>query len=208
MLHHLKKLYTANKDSGYALAEIKVVENKFNITLPKSLKEYLLTIGKMSFNQDGMFELRFPHLYEEDGYYVFYECNYMSFRWAIHKGNLTEDNPLIYEQRFFNLENVVWEKTKTNVEDGLFFMALMNGAFNGQLSYTNRALVAEDDFSGVMQQISTGWNFYKTICDNQIYFNNNFTEVILNEEYGICCGTMDQSTYSKTIETLTLNWEK
>lgn len=141
----IKELFEVDTDCGIDEKDILKAEADLSITLPKTLKEYYLQLGKHPLNCNQDFLLLPEHkdnkstqsIFLEGDMIVFYRENQSCHMWGIKTSDAGIDNPPVYRKE--NDDVSQWELDTDNLNDFLIAMAFWQLNF----SYPNTAYCLE-----------------------------------------------------------------
>ena len=213
-LQIIRKLYNLAEDAnhGYSEAEIAALEDRLNVRLPASLREYYLSLGKNkavndSFNRlTSLGEIGFS----EDDHLVFYEEHQAVVLWGIEKQALSAADPAVYGT--YDSARREWFMDAATTEHFLLSMAWWNGALGG-LRYTAYTDLEQDLAPEKIAAITANWQEQQGVSNQLLrFFTNDFEDVlVLTIEHdgqinGVYTGTNSEEKYKTIIGTLDMEW--
>lgn len=196
---------------GFNETEIQKVEERLNITLPKSLKQYYLTLGKNKAINETFNRLLPPDQidFTDNKYLVFYEENQAVVIWGIQEKDLSSDNPKVYAS--YDNERAEWILDSDTTENFLLSMAYWNGVLGG-LKYT--ANVSKELSQEVINKVEQNWKEQKDITQQMLRFftNDNLEILVLTTDHGqgingLYIGSNDKERYEGIIKKLDIKWD-
>ena len=213
-LQIIRKLYNLAEDAnhGYSEAEIAALENRLQIQIPASLREYYLSLGRNkavndSFNRlTSLGEIGFS----EDDHLIFYEENQAVVLWGIEREALLASNPAVYGT--YDSSRKEWFIDADTTEHFLLSMAWWNGALGG-LRYTAYTDLETDVSPENITAVTANWQEQKGISNQLLrFFTNDFEDIlVLTTELdgrvnGVYTGTNREEKYQTIIDTLNMEW--
>lgn len=188
-------------NDGFDVETIENAETRLGQTIPKLLKEFYTTVGKLDIFMSSFQRFIKPEdLFYEDGKLVFLEENQKVCFWGVNKEN-KEDNPSVYQIQ--NIDNAVWYSEEILLSD--FLQMIMYGQcaeggyqFSGAIYDMDQAELSE-----FIEEITTK-NWQKVVDHNNwiIYENNRkliwyFTDEDgnLSEDYPLFVSTQTKEDF-------------
>jgi hypothetical protein len=212
-LEVIKTLYNISNNESYGFNELEIekAEKRLNIILPKSLRQYYLSLGKNKAINETFNHLLLPDQidFTDDKYLIFYEENQAVVLWGIYEKDFSSNNPKIYGS--YDNERSEWFLDSENTEDFLLSMAYWNGVLGG-LKYT--ANVSEDLDQEIINKIEQNWKEQKNITQQMLRFftNDNLEILVFTTDHdksinGLYIGSNDKEKYEDIIKKLDIEWD-
>ncbi|MCW3463054.1 SMI1/KNR4 family protein [Chitinophaga nivalis] len=213
-LQIIRKLYNLSEDAnqGYTEEVLAAMEERLQIQLPSSLRQYYLTLGNNKVVNDTFNRLLTPADtgFTEDDYLVFYEENQGVVLWGIKRTDLQQDNPPVYGT--YNPAGQEWFLDAGTTENFLLSMAYWNGALGG-LPHTAFTEEEADLTAENIRIITDNWQELSGISHQLLrFFTNREEEIIVcttDEKRAInsiYVGTHDEAIFQAIMERLPLEW--
>ncbi|KFF13650.1 hypothetical protein [Flavobacterium hydatis] len=205
---------TAEKLLGRSLTnndgfEVKIIENaetRLGQEIPKLLKEFYITVGKLDIFMSSFQRFIKPEdLFYEDDKLVFLEENQKVCFWGVDKEN-KEDNLLVYQVQ--NIDNAVWYSEEILLSD--FLQMIMYGQC-AEGGYTFSGAIYDmdkDELSEFIEEITTK-NWQKVVDHNNWIIYENDRKLIwyftdedgnLSEDYPLFVSTQTKEDFLETEE--------
>lgn len=211
-INHIKKLYNLVDDFGFAANELAALETALNITLPKKLKEYYLSLAKypnINYAHNRLLKPSKEIGFSTDGYLVFYEEHQNAAYWGIKEEDLALENPPVWGN-YGTETQPVWHLETLTTSSFLLLMAVYNGTFGGLAYNANSFDIVSVE---TLSFIKNNWQEIPEISfEKQTIFTANHEEVIcLNFDEKEQCtaifiGTSNQKRFDTLISSLKVNW--
>lgn len=216
-MHYLQiihKLYNLTEDAnhGYPEAAIAALEDRLQVKLPASLRQYYLSLGKNkvvndSFNRlTSLGEIGFS----EDEHLVFYEENQAVVLWGIARAELQQDNPAVYGT--YDSAREEWFVDAATTENFLLSMAWWNGALGG-LPHTAFTDLEEDLTNEHIAAVTANWQEQKGVSNQLLrFFTNDYEDIIVltteqdGQVNGVYIGAHSEERYHLILNTLHMEW--
>jgi hypothetical protein len=193
-------------NDGFDVRIIENAETRLGQEIPKLLKEFYITVGKLDIFM-SLFQrfIKPEDLFYEDGKLVFLEENQKVCFWGVDKEN-KEDNPLVYQVQ--NIDNAVWYSEEILLSD--FLQMIMYGQcaeggyqFSGAIYDMDQAELSE-----FIEEITTK-NWQKVVDHNNWIIYENDRKLIwyftdedgnLSEDYPLFVSTQTKEDFLETEE--------
>ena len=213
-LQIIRKLYNLTEDAnhGYPEAAIAALEERLQVKIPASLRQYYLSLGnnKMvndSFNRlTSLGEIGFS----EDEHLVFYEENQAVVLWGIAKAELQQDNPPVYGT--YDSGRAEWFTDADTTEHFLLSMAWWNGALGG-LTHTAFTDLEEDLTPTHIAAVTGNWEEQKGVSNQLLrFFTNDYEDILVltteqnGQVNGVYAGTNNEARFNFILQTLNMEW--
>jgi hypothetical protein len=193
-------------NDGFDVRIIENAETRLGQEIPKLLKEFYITVGKLDIFMSSFQRFIKPEdLFYEDGKLVFLEENQKVCFWGVDKEN-KEDNPLVYQVQ--NIDNAVWYSEEILLSD--FLQMIMYGQcaeggyqFSGAIYDMDQAELSE-----FIEEITTK-NWQKVVDHNNWIIYENDRKLIwyftdedgnLSEDYPLFVSTQTKEDFLETEE--------
>ncbi|TWF45320.1 hypothetical protein FHW36_1011250 [Chitinophaga polysaccharea] len=213
-LQIIRKLYNLPEadNHGYPESVLAALEERLQIRIPATLREYYLSLGANrqindSFNRLTAFnEMGFS----EDDHLVFYEENQGVVLWGLSKTELAAGNPPVYGT--YDSARKDWFVDSDTTENFLLSMAWWNGALGG-LTHTAFTDLEEDLTAKHIAAVTGNWQEQTGISHQLLrFFTNDYEDIIVftteqdGTVNGIYAGTNNEQRYHHILHTLHLEW--
>lgn len=181
----ISRLFGISEPCGYPESDLAYWVNAYG-AIPRVLQDYYTQLGRHELNsaQDFLVSPAQFEEYSEPDYMVFYSENQDGILWAVHRDDVRQENPPVYE----NYDGENWHISKSNVREFLISMAHLQGVMC--LEYSNEEYLdispaqseeIADRFptKNADSDLYTGVKFYGNYDDTVIVVMNNHEAFIL-----------------------------
>lgn len=205
----IKKLYVLpqNYQNGFTQSEITQAESRLAVNFPQNLIDFYKILGKNEQINEIYNRLLPPDaIFIEDNHLIFYEENQNVCFWAIKLGDLSNDNPPIYEgYKNWEKNTMNWYSSHQNITDFWLYMAFYNGTMGGLKYHANILNEHNIDPKAVAHIIKTKIELTALKMENQSFYTSDNKEVISichdnGTHTAVFVGTQDEARFEAILE--------